>query len=301
MEGGWWDQIFHASNQAQMDVIIDFYIVGIDYARSLRPDARFGYWGLPMKHQTAEDYTGPTLRRLLLAQGAVFPDTYEWNPGGNDYSRLRRHVEGTIRLVAGTVPVYVQMSPRWKITNSDCLSGSAECMPSHCGLHSNEEILRDQARAILDAEWTAPDGTVCRAAGLALWDAYVYEKYCYQDPSCMATCAATCDDTGSCDGGCSCGDGVACNSHASCVDLEYTCGDVCAGSCGDCTGKTICIDGVCRSSWWRWDSLRDSDVAAVWSVLDSKHLSIYQELTCLVDLYQSDPSGSDSCPEDDGL
>lgn len=171
MEGQWWHDMETASSQAEMDLIIDFYLEGLEFAQSIRPNAQIGYWGLPKKHRTKEDYSGPTMERLLLAQGAIFPDTYENNPGGNDYERLSGHIRDTIRIVGGRIPVYPQMSPRYK------LSG----MVSYCGQHENEEILRDQASAILDAAWEAPDGSTCGVAGVAMWDAYIYAKNCYEE------------------------------------------------------------------------------------------------------------------------
>jgi hypothetical protein len=170
MEGQWWHDMETVSSQQEMDVIVDFYLEGLEVAQSLRPKAKIGYWGLPKKHRTKEDYVGPTMERLLLAQGAIFPDTYENNPGGDDSERLTRHVRDTIRIVGGKIPVYPQMSPRYKQSG----------MVSYCGFHENDEVMRDQANAILDAAWEAPDGTTCRAAGLALWDAYVYAKNCYE-------------------------------------------------------------------------------------------------------------------------
>jgi hypothetical protein len=171
MEGQWWHDMETVSNQEEMDVIVDFYIEGLEFAQSLRPNAKIGYWGLPKKHRTKQDYEGPNLERLLLAQGAVFPDTYENNVGGNDYERLSQHVSDTIRIVDGRIPVYPQLSPRFKQSG----------MVSYCGQHEDDEILRDQVSAILDASWEAVDGTVCGVAGLAMWDAYIYAKNCYED------------------------------------------------------------------------------------------------------------------------
>jgi hypothetical protein len=289
MEGVWWDMIATSTSQAQMDVIIDFYIEGLEYAKSLRPNALFGYWGLPLKGHSDPEHGGPSIKRLLMAQGAIFPDTYEWNPGGNDYIRLKNHIKNTLALVEGKVPVYPQISPRWKRSKSDCLDG-AECMPSNCGMHAQDEILSDQASAVLDAAWEAPDGTICKSAGLAVWDAYIYERYCYQDKdsSYDAFCASTtCDEDPDCAGNCSCADGVSCNSENFCIDLQYTSGELCHTSCNEnCTGKEICINGYCNPPWWRWYDLSNSEISTVWNSLDSYHKSLYEALTQLVETYQ---------------
>ena len=289
MEGAWWDMIATSTTQAQMDVIVDFYLQGLEYAKTLRPNALFGYWGLPLKGHSDPDHSGPSMKRLLMAQGAIFPDTYEWNPGGNDYIRLKKHIKNTIALVEGKVPVYPQMSPRWKRRKSECLNG-AECMPSSCGMHEQDEILSNQAKAILDAAWEAPDGTLCKSAGLAVWDAYIFERYCYQDedPAYDAFCASTtCDEDLSCAGNCSCADGVSCNSENFCVELQYTSGELCNTSCNEtCTGKEMCINGHCNPPWWRWYELSNSEISTVWDSLDSYHKSLYQALTKLVETYQ---------------
>jgi hypothetical protein len=170
MEGGWWSMMEHA-DQGTMDEIIDFYIEGLEYAESMRPDAKFGYWGLPKKSMTQESYQGPGVDRLLQRSGAIFPDTYESNVGGNDAVRMEAHIQSCLEKTAGLVPVYVQMSPRYRDQE---LGGWRH-------FHTNEELLRDQAKPAMDARWTDADGQTHRIAGLALWDAYVYVKQYNED------------------------------------------------------------------------------------------------------------------------
>ena len=170
MEGDWWAQMSMASPQ-QMEEIMDFYIQGIQYAEVMRPNAKFGYWGLPKKHMTTDHYTGPSMARLLKASGAIFPDTYETNPGGNDSDRLRRHVVRCIELVEGKVPVYTQMCPRFR----DEDSGQWEYYFQY------DEFLRDQARASLDARWVDGSGRTHRVAGIAIWDYYNYVRMFHDD------------------------------------------------------------------------------------------------------------------------
>jgi hypothetical protein len=170
MEGGWWSMMEHAE-QGTMDEIIDFYIEGLEYAESMRPDAKFGYWGLPKKSMTQESYQGPGVDRLLQRSGAIFPDTYESNVGGNDAVRMEAHIQSCLEKTAGLVPVYVQMSPRYRDQE---LGGWRH-------FHTNEELLRDQAKPAMDARWTDADGQTHRIAGLALWDAYVYVKQYNED------------------------------------------------------------------------------------------------------------------------
>jgi hypothetical protein len=166
MEGDWWSMMGHA-NQATMDEIMDFYIQGLDYAESMRPNAKFGYWGLPKKGMTTASYTGPGVDRLLQRSGAIFPDTYESNVGGNDAVRMQAHIEACLEKTQGRVPVYVQMNPRYR---DQQLGGWRH-------FHTNEEMIRDQAKPSLNARWTDAKGDTHRIAGLGLWDAYVYVKH----------------------------------------------------------------------------------------------------------------------------
>jgi len=170
MEGEWWHMMTWA-NQEQMDEIMDFYIEGLEYAKEMRPNAQFGYWGLPKKNMTADDYNGPSVERLLNASDVIFPDTYENNPGGNDSLRLEKHVERCIEMVNGEIPVHVQMCPRHKDNE---LGGWRH-------YHTNEEFIRDQARPALEAKWTDAEGNTHRVAGIAIWDAYVYAANFHDD------------------------------------------------------------------------------------------------------------------------
>jgi len=146
-----------------MDAAIDFYIEGLEYAQSLRPDAKIGYWGLPKKSQTTETSTTADVSRLLQASTGLFPDVYDMNPIGNGSTRLRKHIEKAMEMVNGQVPVYVQASPRYKADNGQ-----------YSELHTIDEFMRDQVDAALAAVWTDENGQDHRIQGVALWDAYVY-------------------------------------------------------------------------------------------------------------------------------
>jgi hypothetical protein len=165
MEGEWWTMMNWVGSQDEMDVIIDFYIQGLEYARELRPNARFGYWGLPKKAQTHHTYNGPSIRRLLVESDVIFPDTYENNPGAGDEERIQAHIEKCIEMVEGRVPVHVQMSPRFQDPD----------IGGYRHFHTMEELIRDQARPALEARWQNEDG-YHRVASIGLWDAYVYVR-----------------------------------------------------------------------------------------------------------------------------
>ena len=162
MEGDWWG-VFDTSNQTVMDTVVDFYIEGLEYAQSLRPNAKIGYWGLPKKSHTKDTSITADVSRLLQASTGLFPDVYDMNPIGNGSGRLQRHIETAMEMVNGKVPVYVQASPRYKADNGQFSE-----------LHTIDEFMRDQVDAALVAVWTDENGQNHRIQGVALWDAYVY-------------------------------------------------------------------------------------------------------------------------------
>ena len=166
MEGEWWGQ-FETSSQNLMDYVMDFYIEGLEYAQSLRPNAKIGYWGLPKKSHTKQNSTTASVVRLLNASTGLFPDVFEHNPTGNDSARLQRHIETAIEMVEGQVPVYVQTFTRYK----DSITGRRE------HFHTVDEFMRDQVDSSLAAVWTDAEGTEHRIAGIAIWDAYCYFYY----------------------------------------------------------------------------------------------------------------------------
>ena len=170
MEGDWWPMMNNA-DQELMDEIMDFYIEGLEYAEEMRPNAKFGYWGFPKKRWTKLSHDGPDVTRLMKRSAAIFPETYEYNPGGDDSVRIQQHIETCIEMVEGKVPVYVQMCSRYQDQE---IGGWRHFL-------SNEELIRDQARPSLDARWTDADGKTHRIAGLGIWDAYIYVRGFHHD------------------------------------------------------------------------------------------------------------------------
>ena len=162
MEGQWWQDMYHAT-QVEMDEIIEIYIQGLEFAETVRPNAKFGYWGLPKKSMTHPNYQYGNVDRLLKRSGAIFPETYDNNPGVDNSTMVQNHIATCIEIVEGQVPVYAQLFPRFR---DEELGGWRH-------FHENEEVLNDQAQPALDARWTDDDGNTHRVAGIALWDAYV--------------------------------------------------------------------------------------------------------------------------------
>ena len=162
LEGQWWGML-DTTNQAVMDTVINVYLEHLEVAKSLRPNAKIGFWGFPKKTHTNPNIQTASVDRLLSACTAIFPDVYEWNPGGNDSARLQLHVERAMEMVDGKTPVYAQTSPRYKTSSTS---------PRY--LHDQAEFMRDQVNSSLNAVWTDAEGKEHRIQGIALWDAYTY-------------------------------------------------------------------------------------------------------------------------------
>jgi hypothetical protein len=151
------------SSQTVMDSVINTYLEQLEYAQTLRPNAKIGFWGLPKKSHTNPSINTASIDRLLDACTAIFPDVYEHNPGGNDASRLQLHVERAIAMINGQVPVYAQTFPRYKEDDGN-----------RNFFHSQAEFMRDQVQPALDAVWTDASGEEHRVNGVSFWDAYSY-------------------------------------------------------------------------------------------------------------------------------
>ena len=163
MEGEWWG-MFDTSNQNVMNTVMDFYIECLEYAQTLRPNAKIGYFGLPKRTHTKDTSTTADVSRLLQASTALFPNVYDFNPNPGASDRLRRHIEKTMEMVNGEIPVYAQTFLRYKNQNS----------PNFELLHTLEEFMQDQVQASLDAVWTDANGKDHHVNGVALWDAYSF-------------------------------------------------------------------------------------------------------------------------------
>ena len=162
LEGTLWS-VLDSSNQLVMDVAIDAYVEQIEFAKELRPNAKIGFWGFPKKSHTKLNSTTASIDRLLDACTAIFPDVYENNPGGFDAPRLRTHIESTIAMVNGEIPVYAQASPRYKVDST-----------GYRYFHDHDEFMRDQVQSALDAVWTDANGKEHKVNGIAFWEAYTY-------------------------------------------------------------------------------------------------------------------------------
>ena len=88
LEGEWWPML-DSQNQAVVDVALNFYLEGLEYAQSLRPNAKIGFWGLPKKSHTNPEISTASIQRLLDACTAIFPEVYENNVGSLSTEKIK--------------------------------------------------------------------------------------------------------------------------------------------------------------------------------------------------------------------
>ncbi|MCH2149230.1 MAG: hyaluronidase [Phycisphaerales bacterium] len=163
-EQPWWDELNAKTlDPDTLNEVLAVYLDGLAEARALRPGLEWGYWGLPTMRNVSKGWAdqGLSIAPLINASGAVYPSAYDCNPGDNS-DDFGRHVTRVLEAVNGQRPVIVFLSIRFCGQNKD----RSKFLPM-------EELLSN-ANAVLGATWTAPDGTVHRATGIALWDPYIW-------------------------------------------------------------------------------------------------------------------------------
>jgi hypothetical protein len=140
--------------------ITDVHRTGLDHARQLRPQARWGYLGLPLGVHMTDGWQayGNSITPLLMSGDAVFPALDDCS-SGDDAAEFEHQVRDTLAAVSGARPVYAVLSVRY------CgFGGGRSFMP-------NSEVIAN-ADAALRAAWTDDGGVTHRVAGVILWDDY---------------------------------------------------------------------------------------------------------------------------------
>ena len=170
MEGNWWPKFDWVSTQEQMDVILDFYIEGLEYAQCHATECEVRLLGTAQEEPDGAQLRRTVDRTTASSMRARSSPTPTRTIPASDAARLQRHIERAMEMVDGRVPVHVQMSPRYR---DDVLGGWRH-------FHEIDEIIRDQARPALEARYESPRG-VHRVASIGLWDAYVYVRYYHDD------------------------------------------------------------------------------------------------------------------------
>jgi len=150
----------------QLQEIVQVYSQGVEVAKGILPNAQWGYWGLPLKRNTSDQWLnqGNTLEPLLTQCGALYPDVYDANRGRDTSAQAQKHIERVLEEARGKIPVYVFVSPRFTGEGGD---------------HSNfipDETFLKHVNGAMKAKWVDASGIQHRIQGVILWDAYGYTE-----------------------------------------------------------------------------------------------------------------------------
>jgi hypothetical protein len=148
---------------ARLQEIIDVYTEILFFARDQRPEAQWGFWGMPMIRHTdpAWQAQGNSIVPLLEASGAIYPSIYDCFPSSDNGPVYATYVQWTLDNVAGEVPVYPFFWSRF--CGSANGSGTLAIPPDEFFGNVND---------VLDTAHVTTSGQVHRPAGIVLWDLY---------------------------------------------------------------------------------------------------------------------------------
>ena len=164
-EKPWWKELrAETISQERLNELITVYVKGLRIAKSTRPKAQWGYFGLPARRNTTNKWLerGLSLEPIISSSNALYPSIYNCKPGIDITRSVEEHVSKILEEAAGQIPVYVFVSPRY------CGQGDDKSMfiPDDVFLHHTNAAMR--------ASWTDADGIPHRIRGLVLWDGYEY-------------------------------------------------------------------------------------------------------------------------------
>ncbi|MEE2819857.1 MAG: hypothetical protein VX615_04515 [Planctomycetota bacterium] len=164
-EAPWWLELRAKTiSKTRLNEICAVYEEGLEVAKSLRPNAQWGYWGLPSGRHTNPEWLnqGLSLSTILNGSNAIYPEVYDCNKNATAYGKVQDHIETALEQTGGKQPVYVYVSPRYCGENGD----RSHFVPDDDFLH--------HVNAALQASWTNAKGKVYKVQGIILWDAYGY-------------------------------------------------------------------------------------------------------------------------------
>ncbi|MBM43706.1 MAG: hypothetical protein CMJ36_01645 [Phycisphaerae bacterium] len=165
-EQPWWIELnARELDPERLQEIMAVYIDALAEAQEARPGLQWGYWGLPTMRNVSKGWKeqGLSIEPLIARSGVLYPSAYDCTPGENS-SDFKLHIQRVLEAVRGRKPVIVYLSMRYCGQDGD----RTKFMPI-------DELLAN-ANAVLQATWTAPDGTIHRADGIALWDPYIWSN-----------------------------------------------------------------------------------------------------------------------------
>ena len=164
-EKPWWEELRGETiTSERLKVLMTPYIEGLNIARSLRPNAKWGYYGIPTRRNTSKQWLaqGHSLEPIFSRSGALFPAIYDCSRGKDRTKEVQRQIEQSLQAARGRIPVYAFMTPRY------------------CGENGNrslfvpDDVFLRQANAALKAKWIDEQGVEHRIKGIIMWDAFGY-------------------------------------------------------------------------------------------------------------------------------
>jgi len=162
-EKPWWEYLMAKTiSREKLEELIGVYEQGLSIAKSIRPKAEWGYYGLPIIKNTSKAWLsqGLSLQPIVDRSNGMYPSIYDCRPNRDITWRVEQHVEIILKQSGGTKPVYVFVSPRY------------------CGDHNKhgdfipDETFLRQVNAAMKATWTDEMGMHHKINGVVLWDAY---------------------------------------------------------------------------------------------------------------------------------
>ena len=164
-EKPWWKELRQETiSESRLSEIMDVYIRGLQVAKRIRPNALWGYYGLPTRRNTSKNWIdqGLSLEPIISESQTLFPSIYDCSRGKDRTKEVQAQISTVLAQAQGKVPVYVFVSPRYCNEDGDR------------SLFVPDEIFLRQANAAMRAIWIDEEGMQHRIRGLVLWDAYGY-------------------------------------------------------------------------------------------------------------------------------
>ncbi len=164
-EKPWWEELRGATiTRERLTKLMEPYVQGLKIARKLRPNAKWGYYGVPTRRNTSKKWLdqGHSLESIFSNSQALFPAIYDCSRGKDRNKEVATQITTTLEQAAGRMPVYAFVTPRY------CGEGGDR------SLFVPDEIFLQRANTALKCFWTDEEGKQHRIKGLVLWDAFGY-------------------------------------------------------------------------------------------------------------------------------
>jgi hypothetical protein len=164
-EKPWWEELRGATiTRERLTLLMEPYVQGLKIARKLRPNAKWGYYGIPTRRNTSKKWLdqGHSLESIFSNSQALFPAIYDCSRGKDRNKEVAMQITTSLKQAAGRMPVYAFVTPRY------CGEGGDR------SLFVPDELFLQRANTALKCSWTDEQGKQHRIKGLVLWDAFGY-------------------------------------------------------------------------------------------------------------------------------